>query len=252
MKRYFLSLITLVLVITCLISCETTTTNSGTKPNSNNKQGGILQAINPTYTVTFETNDGSYVQPITTKTLDKAPTPTKTDYVFDGWFLDENLTTAAIFPLEVKKDTTLYANWLKIREQINFTGGNIKGTITKTNGISYNLEPTGLDLDRLNKLGYRIEINVVYDVKYVKDYDVLFDIGYMGSPKYEVSISTPDGYGPEERDCPTSKKYQTKVISYNVTPNYLQKESLKLKFSTDNIQNKIYFDNISAVFICTK
>lgn len=41
------------------------------------------------------------------------PIPTKTDYVFEGWYLDSNYTTKVTGDLTINKNTTLYARYYK-------------------------------------------------------------------------------------------------------------------------------------------
>ena len=68
------------------------------------------------YTVTFETNGGSEVpsQQVEEGAHAVQPEdPEKADYIFDGWYKDEGLTTDYIFETEVvSQDTTVYAGWL--------------------------------------------------------------------------------------------------------------------------------------------
>ena len=65
------------------------------------------------YTVSFNSNGGSFVPSISTDgTPVSAPTaPTRTGYVFSGWYTDEALTTLYLFASEVTADMTLYAKW---------------------------------------------------------------------------------------------------------------------------------------------
>jgi uncharacterized repeat protein (TIGR02543 family) len=54
------------------------------------------EAIVVSYTITFESNGGSAVDPITDEadeTLPTLPVPTKTDYNFDGWYEEQTLAT---------------------------------------------------------------------------------------------------------------------------------------------------------------
>ena len=66
------------------------------------------------YNVTFESNGGSSItaQSVIEGGLATEPaTPTKADYTFAGWFTDELLLSAAVFPFPVNADITLYAKW---------------------------------------------------------------------------------------------------------------------------------------------
>ena len=67
------------------------------------------------YTVTFETNGGNTVQPVTVGggTAIKEPAePTRAYYAFAGWYSDEALTTPFDFEnTPITAHTTLYAKW---------------------------------------------------------------------------------------------------------------------------------------------
>ncbi|MEG1663581.1 MAG: InlB B-repeat-containing protein, partial [Clostridia bacterium] len=67
------------------------------------------------YTLTFNSNGGSDVAPITQdyNTLVVKPTnPTKTGNVFGGWYKDSNFATPFNFATDMlTQDTTLYAKW---------------------------------------------------------------------------------------------------------------------------------------------
>lgn len=75
-------------------------------------------------TVTFETNGGSELAPVTVKTGEPVEEPEKPlkpagkkkysreNFAFAGWYTDAELTQAYNFALPVKNDLTLYAKWL--------------------------------------------------------------------------------------------------------------------------------------------
>lgn len=72
-----------------------------------------------TYTVTFETNGGSAVQPITVNegtAITAATETTLEGYEFDGWYSSADLSDDALvtFPYTPAGNTTLYAKWSKI------------------------------------------------------------------------------------------------------------------------------------------
>ncbi len=66
-----------------------------------------------TYTVTFETNGGSSVnaQVINENDVASEPTPTMDHNTFEGWYIDDELTTAYDFTTPITADVTLYAAW---------------------------------------------------------------------------------------------------------------------------------------------
>ena len=203
------------------------------------------------YDVTFVTNGGSSVSSKRVSELEEAPVTKRNGYVFDGWYLDEGLTTAAIFPMNVKNDMRLYAKWLKIYGQMSLTNASLKYMSDYNSSVTYYITPSGFDLDRLESKEYsKMQITVSYDVYYRKDYDVLFDVGYMGAPKYEFKILNVDGYGKIKYDLETTKESVHRTETYTVLLSNLRNNRLTLEFSTDNIQNIIYIKNIVVTFEC--
>ena len=68
------------------------------------------------YTITFETNGGSKIDPKMVDEgiiLEKPQDPTKAGYTFAGWYTDAALTNAYDFASAVVGDMTLYAKWEK-------------------------------------------------------------------------------------------------------------------------------------------
>ena len=66
------------------------------------------------YTITFETDGGSTIAPITftdAKEVEKPTDPTKQDMTFGGWYSDVNLANEFDFADLENKDYTLYADW---------------------------------------------------------------------------------------------------------------------------------------------
>ncbi|MBQ2741457.1 MAG: S-layer homology domain-containing protein, partial [Oscillospiraceae bacterium] len=76
--------------------------------------GGGGGDATPTYIVSFETNGGSEIKSVSVSLGGKVTipdAPTKDGYTFDGWYTDEELTTAYDFDATVSKSLTLYAKW---------------------------------------------------------------------------------------------------------------------------------------------
>ena len=68
----------------------------------------------PTYTVTFDSNEGSAVEPQTVEKDAKATKPadpTRTNYTFNGWYSNAELTAEYDFNTPVTGSITLYAKW---------------------------------------------------------------------------------------------------------------------------------------------
>ena len=94
-----------------------------------------------TQTVTFHSNGGSEVKPITVPygTAATEPTdPTNGNKVFGGWYVDAALTTAWDFQDPVTKDLTLYAKWTEAGHTHVLTHVEAKdATCTKPGNIEY-------------------------------------------------------------------------------------------------------------------
>lgn len=83
------------------------------------------EATKPTYTLTFNTNGGSSINPVTkeegsTVTL-SGYTTSKTGYTFAGWYLDAELTRNVTL-ITLNTNTTVYAKWI-----LTQSGGGIGG-----------------------------------------------------------------------------------------------------------------------------
>ena len=120
------------------------------------------------------------------------------------------------------------------------------------NDEGFDLSLIGFDYDYLEKNGMGLQFKITYNVKYTKDYDVLFDIGYAGSPKYELSLvdSSLQGYFKQNLSTTTSKK--EKCYSCNTPLDFSENKQISLVFSTDNIQNIISFSDIVVVIEAIK
>jgi len=87
-------------------------------------------------TISFETNDGSLIDPITQdedSVIIEPANPTKTYYDFVGWYTEPELTNLYTFTTMPIDDFTLYAKWVEATSTINFntTGGSEVNSITQ-------------------------------------------------------------------------------------------------------------------------
>ena len=250
MKKIICFVLT-ICTIFLLTSCYTTN-NNNTNSTNNDKNNITDTSTNipepKYYTIKFDTNGGTSVQSKTIETLNYAPTTTREGYLFNGWYLDEGLTTAAIFPLSIDNDMTIYANWLKISDKSRCKDVSIKWDKDHDSSVLWYITPSGFDLDELSKREYNLEITVTYNVYYKKDYNVLWDVGYAGSPKYEAFILNSDNVGVIKENLTTNLEADTRKMTYKIQTSDLKHSSIKLKFSTDNIQNIIYFEDIVVTY----
>ena len=92
--------------------------------------------VEPTeFTVTFVTNGGSEVQPITSSVIETSPETTQEGYNFLGWYTDDvTFKNKVEFPYYPKNDITLYANWEEQVSEIVFKVDS-DGTLTEVTGL---------------------------------------------------------------------------------------------------------------------
>ncbi len=134
---------------------------------------------------------------------------------------------------------------LKLTDQTYYQSTTINCSMT-----TYLITPAGFDFEELNKRGYKMRIDVSYDVNYTKNWDVIFDIGYLGAPKFEVIILNGGLTGQMHSDIKASSKVKSRTISYDTDVVNLIGSKVYLTFSSDNIQNKIHFQNIKVRYRC--
>lgn len=96
------------------------------------------------YTISFETNGGTEILPITEDygTAVNAPdiNPEKTGYDFIGWYEDPNFTTEYIFSTMPAEDITVYAKWEIKKYTVSFdTSG---GSTVERQIVEYGSTPT--------------------------------------------------------------------------------------------------------------
>ena len=68
------------------------------------------------FTITFDTQGGSKIEPIKIKagaTITLPNNPTKEGYVFEGWYLSDALVEEFNITKTITGDITLYAKWIE-------------------------------------------------------------------------------------------------------------------------------------------
>ena len=116
--------------------------------------------------VNFETNGHGEVEPQSIAENGKATEPTKPEksgYIFEGWYVDEDLKEKFDFNTPITKNTTLYAKWAKLMKisykfESDNKGESLPSEITS---LLANIQPTE------GKLGDEIKApqNIFEDVK---------------------------------------------------------------------------------------
>ena len=76
------------------------------------------------YTVTFECNGGDTIEAYKTGLIETSPNTSKTNYIFDGWYITSDFSGEPVqFPYVVTKPTTFYAKWIATYEVSFETNG---------------------------------------------------------------------------------------------------------------------------------
>ena len=120
---------------------------------------GVISTKEKVCIVTFESNGGSIVEPITTKygeVISSHQVPTKDDYVFGGWYLDQNFSKYFSFDETIDKDIVLYARWIDYKDTNDSDNDGIYDYIESYIGTDINSEDTDGD-----KLSDYVEIMIL-------------------------------------------------------------------------------------------
>ena len=108
------------------------------------------------YTISFNTNGGTEVEPITQNyaTNVVAPSsPAKNGYKFEGWYSDSALKNKYTFTTMPANDVTLYAKWSLETYKITY---NLEGgTNNKNNPSTFNIQSADITLQAPTKTGYK-------------------------------------------------------------------------------------------------
>lgn len=121
------------------------------------------------YTITFDSNGGSKVSPITAMAGSPIyePKPTKTGYYFGGWYRDQDFKQKFTFTTMPSYNLTLYAKWIFDKGGSSFTK-------------SYNYDPFE---DGLVKLSLEVKGDVDYIKVYLND-----DTEYFIASKGNIDV----------------------------------------------------------------
>ena len=244
MKRItavILCILLLLFLPACKISPDTSK-NTNTNDNYSNNNHKIK-----THQVTYivDNNEHYKIAVQDGEALESGYNPYKENYIFKGWYTDSLFTVPYDFSRPVKNDFKLYAAFTLKRKEIHNNDLNIKAlSNTHDNDQSVFISLSGFDYNYLEANSMGLQFKIEYEVKYTKDYDVLFDIGYAGSPKYELTLINDEGTRYFEKNLPTTTSEAKCCYTYNTVLDFSKNKQITLTFSTDNIQNIITFSDI--------
>ena len=122
------------------------------------KDTTLYAAYKQNFTITFETNGGSAVNPVSCYVINESPESNKTDKSLGGWYLDPECTDEkkVTFPFYPTEDVTLYAKWVSEMYTITYnangaTGGTVPETVQVEKGSSFVISA---NTGKLTKTGY--------------------------------------------------------------------------------------------------
>ena len=164
------------------------------------------------HTVTFATNGGTEIEPITVadgETIEQPDAPVKEGFLFDGWYADEELTTAFDFDRPIDADVVLYAKWRPEAPQkcalpvVAYVDGKVLCTCETENvKFVYSIgmpEFTGESMDGQIPVGTVLQIRVKAvrpdfedsDVAQL-DIDLAGDAGLLGDINHDGKVTIAD------------------------------------------------------------
>jgi len=123
-----------------IIGCVKTTTNTQNSTTTETTTTETTTEEIATYLVTFETGDGSPVEPMEVEEglLLVAPSTTLLRHIVTGWYTDEEYTNKWNFNTDiVNNDITLYVKWEQSEIVINLEASNINLTGAQYGGDIY-------------------------------------------------------------------------------------------------------------------
>lgn len=192
-----------------------------------------------TYTISFNSNGGSSILSLTGQTsipsnIQSGYIPTKSNYTFDGWYMDSALTTLAIGGSALSANITLYAKWVSSSPQYyNITYHDDWYTWTDESGHIY-LDSASLG-DGL--ASYHDSTQYVFDGWY---YDSGFtQIASVG----DILSSDIHLYA---KLVPVSTQFVTLSIYYNGTMQATRVMALPFYISVQYSNNHLYFGHANC------
>lgn len=122
------------------------------------KDTTLYAAYKQNFTITFETNGGSAVNPVSCYVLNESPESTKIDKSLGGWYLDSECTDEkkVTFPFYPTEDVTLFAKWVSEMFTITYnangaTSGIVPDAVQVEKGSSFIISA---NTGNLTKTGY--------------------------------------------------------------------------------------------------
>ena len=124
---------------------------------------------------------------------------------------------------------------------------------TQTESIkTLTVTPEELDWNALRDAGYKsVKITVSYKVSFEKQWG-FGNIGYLGNPRYDLSILNSDGVVESFLGLETEDEPKSRTESHTMTLDDVADKEITLKFETTNIQNLISFGDVVVEYTVKK
>lgn len=195
----------------CTDAALTKPVNSVTLENSNID---LYAKVETGYWITFESNGGSYVEPMffaASATAQPPADPVRHGYAFAGWYADEALTQPANF-VQIKESTKLYAKWteaktkytvIHFQENTDDDGYSFKESETKYGATNATTAAraknySGFTAQTITQKTIKGDGSTIVEVRYKRNvYEVKFYSfsGWVTSPREYTSLRITAKYG---------------------------------------------------------
>jgi len=157
--------------------------------------------------------------------------PEKPGYMFDGWYLNENLTEELTFPYQIFTDMKLYPKWIEVTNPITLTIGENEYLIEKDAYIKEDyLKPIN---DTLTFSHWKINNDTVESLN-----NYAFENDVELTPMYKAAITFYDSI----TDRVIAKSYIEPGDTISYKPNNPTKDGFEFNGWVDINQNKIDLD----------
>lgn len=198
-----------------------------------------------TYTITYNANGGSVSQSQGSVTYgdiySSLPTPTRTGFIFAGWFTSDDIAITSGTKVTATTNHTLYAKWNAIEYNINWNSvSHVTISISRTSS-SYVGAATG-NLSNGSTVYYGDVLSITYTA------DTGYFVANMGNTSITVTgdITSSDIYADAE-----ANDYTYNVVYESSNGTSLGTDTLTYKYNTTNTITPKVFDGYEAPDIQT-
>lgn len=208
-----------------------------------NGYNAILYNVDPyedpslSYTVTFDSNGGTDVEPqiVNSKTNLVYPTiPVRAGYAFSGWYSNSGLTNLYDFTSEVSSNITLYAGWVSMKTSY-YNRYNI-------NPIEYSSQSDYFHTDYLSSSYYTYLYFNAFNSETIKFYYKNSSTSIMYEVFYHIYDATTD----TELYSGSTTSTSYKNVSFDIIEGHVYYISLQKYSSSYSPEFYCYFDGYTA------